>query len=30
LRYPLMGEDVWGLTARILHTFSEVVQGTDR
>ncbi len=30
LRYPLMGEDVWGLTARILHTFSEVVQGADR
>jgi len=25
LRYPLMGEDVWGLTARILRTFSEVV-----
>jgi len=25
LRYPLMGEDVWGLTARILRTFSDVV-----
>lgn len=25
LRYPLQGEDVWGLTARILRTFSEVV-----
>jgi 8-oxo-dGTP pyrophosphatase MutT (NUDIX family) len=25
LRYPLMGEDVWGLTARILRTFSEVI-----
>ncbi len=28
LRYPLMGEDVWGLTARILRTFSDVVRGT--
>ena len=26
LRYPLMGEDVWGATARILHTFSGVVR----
>lgn len=25
LRYPLQGEDVWGLTARILRTFSAVV-----
>ena len=25
LRYPLHGEDVWGLTARILHTFIGVV-----
>ena len=25
LRYPLLGEDVWGLTARILRTFSDVV-----
>ncbi|MBM3665274.1 MAG: CoA pyrophosphatase [Actinobacteria bacterium] len=25
LRYPLQGEDVWGLTARILRTFSDVV-----
>lgn len=25
LRYPLHGEDVWGLTARILRTFAEVV-----
>lgn len=25
LRYPLMGEDVWGLTARILRTFAHVV-----
>jgi 8-oxo-dGTP pyrophosphatase MutT (NUDIX family) len=25
LRYSLLGEDVWGLTARILRTFSEVV-----
>lgn len=28
LRYPLMGEDVWGLTARILRTFSDVVRST--
>lgn len=28
LRYLLMGEDVWGLTARILRTFSDVVRGT--
>ena len=27
LRYPLLGEDVWGLTARILRTFSEIVHG---
>ncbi len=27
LRYPLDGEDVWGLTARILRTFSAVVHG---
>lgn len=27
LRYPLLGEDVWGLTARILRTFSDVVHG---
>lgn len=27
LRYPLQGEDVWGLTARILRTFSEIVHG---
>ncbi len=26
LRYPLAGEDVWGLTARILRTFAEVVR----
>lgn len=26
VRYPLLGEDVWGLTARILHTFAGVVQ----
>lgn len=25
LRYPLHGEDVWGLTARILRTFADVV-----
>ncbi len=25
LRYPLLGEDVWGLTARILHTFAGTV-----
>lgn len=30
LRYPLMGEDVWGLTARILRTFSEVVHRIAR
>jgi 8-oxo-dGTP pyrophosphatase MutT (NUDIX family) len=27
LRYPLDGEDVWGLTARILRTFVAVVHG---
>lgn len=27
LRYPLLGEDVWGLTARILRTFAAVVHG---
>ena len=26
LRYPLQGEDVWGATARILHTFSALVR----
>lgn len=26
LRYPLMGEDIWGATARILHTFSGLVR----
>ncbi len=26
LRYPLMGEDVWGATARILHAFSGLVR----
>lgn len=25
LRYPLLGEDVWGLTARILRAFAHVV-----
>ncbi len=27
MRYPLDGEDVWGATARILRTFSEVARG---
>jgi 8-oxo-dGTP pyrophosphatase MutT (NUDIX family) len=26
LRYPLLGEDVWGATARILHLFSALVR----
>ena len=26
LRYPLMGEDVWGLTARILRTFLDIMR----
>ncbi len=26
LRYPLLDEDVWGATARILHAFSDVVR----
>ena len=26
LRYPLLGEDVWGLTARILRTFLEIMR----
>ena len=26
LRYPLLGEDVWGATARILHMFSALVR----
>lgn len=30
LRYPLMGEDVWGATARILHIFSGVVRAALR
>ena len=30
LRYPLMGEDVWGATARILHAFSGVVRAALR
>ena len=29
LRYPLQGEDVWGLTARILRTFSAVVHAVS-
>jgi 8-oxo-dGTP pyrophosphatase MutT (NUDIX family) len=30
LRYPLLGEDVWGATARILHMFSGVVRAALR
>jgi hypothetical protein len=26
LRYPLLGEDVWGLTARILRTFLDIMR----
>lgn len=26
LRYPLLGEDVWGLTARILRTFTDILR----
>lgn len=26
LRYPLLGEDVWGLTARVLRTFLEIMR----
>jgi 8-oxo-dGTP pyrophosphatase MutT (NUDIX family) len=30
LRYPLLGEDVWGATARILRAFSAVVRAATR
>lgn len=30
LRYPLLGEDVWGATARILRSFSAVVRAAAR
>lgn len=31
LRYPLLGEDVWGLTARILRTFAGILHAvTER
>lgn len=30
LRYPFLGEDVWGATARILHRFSAVVRSAVR